>query len=82
VFEGHSYVFARQVAFKDAVGGRAARSYKRQRADLRPSLFCNAYVGGSLTAQASQLIIPGVLSLRANRLLDRTKLSQRGRGRD
>jgi hypothetical protein len=28
------------------------------------------------------LIIPGVLSLRANRLLDRTKLSQGDRGRD
>ena len=48
-----------------------ARSYKRPPADSRPSLFWNAYVGWSPTAPASRLIIPGVLSLRANRLLGR-----------
>jgi hypothetical protein len=49
----------------------AAVAYKRQRVHLRPSLFWNAYVGWSPTAPASRLIIPGVLSLRANRLLAR-----------
>ena len=82
VFEGHSSAFARQVALTDAARTNGARLYKRQRADLRPSLFWNAYVGWSPTSPASRLIIPGVLSLRANRLPDRTKLSQRDRGRD
>jgi len=90
VFAGRSYAFARQVVLTEATARRppcsdhelrserrsCARqlSYKRQRADLRPSLFWNAYVGWSPTAPASRLIIPGVLSLRANRLLDRQVL--------
>jgi hypothetical protein len=83
VFEGHSYAFARQSGVHGSSWRtNGARSYKRQRADLRPSLFWNAYVGWSPTAPASRLIIPGVLSLRANRLLGRTKLSRRDRGRD
>ena len=75
MFEGHSYAFARQVAFRK-------RLADERRADLRPSLFWNAYVGRWPIAPASRLIIPGVLSLRADWLLDRTKLSQRDRGRD
>jgi hypothetical protein len=73
---------------------RAKRRLRKQLADERRAFVQTAarrlatFVilerprGGSPTAPASWLIIPGVLSLRANRLLDHTKLSQRDRGRD
>ena len=59
---------------------RARTNGSAQTCDLR--YFVTPTSVGRRQRQASQLIIPGVLSLRANRLLDRTKLSQRGRGRD
>ena len=83
VLMGRSFAFARQSGVcGSGCRTNGARSDKRQRANLRPSLFWNACVGWSPTAPASRLIIPGVLSLRAIRLLDRTKLSRRDCGRD
>ena len=60
-----------KVAFKEAVGGRTARvrtNGSAQTCDLR--YFGTPTSVGRRQGQASQLIIPGVLSLRANRLLE------------
>src|ERR1700722_16717320 len=59
VFEGHSYAFARQSGVHGSSWRtNGARSYKRQRADLRPSLFWNAYVAWSADS-ASASAHPG-----------------------
>jgi AraC-like DNA-binding protein len=66
VFEGLSYAFVRQVALRKRLpvdclatimncAANTGRSCKRQHADLRPSLFWNAYVGWWPTAPASQI---------------------------
>jgi hypothetical protein len=76
VFEGHSYAFARQVAVTEAAGGRTARVRTNGSAQT-----CDLRYFGTPTSVGRRQHHSWVLSLRANRLLDHTKLSQRDRGR-
>src|SRR3984957_16685217 len=77
VFEGHSYAFASQVAVTEAAGGRTARVRTNGSAQT-----CDLRYFGTPTSVGRRQHHSWVLSLRANRLLDHTKLSQRDRGRD
>ena len=69
-----------KVAFAEAAGGRTARVCTNGSTRRLATFVILKRLGRlSPTAPAFRLIIPGVLSLRANGLLDRTKLSQRDR---